>query len=205
MFPVMLLASVTCRSAIATDVWCSAALSASAALAVLLSALLGSLVARYYSAPMRRRLTQLAGGLPDGVRRGCAPEPCRRATRPPRPPAARTGGGTQWGSLPSCGGNDAAWSWLCPAPSAWRSARWTAPCVPAARARYPPGPHDQSAGVMPVAAWKRRRNVRSLMAALAAQRSAIRKGWSIRARSASSTGASEPPSSWSTGDSTNCA
>ena len=64
MFPVMLLASVTCRSAIAADVWCSAALSASAALAVLLSALLGSLVARYYSAPMRRRLTQLAGGLP---------------------------------------------------------------------------------------------------------------------------------------------
>ena len=64
MFPVMLLASVSCRNAIAADGWCSAALSASAALAVLLSALLGSLVARYYSTPMRRRLTQLTGGLP---------------------------------------------------------------------------------------------------------------------------------------------
>ncbi|WP_249204767.1 acyltransferase [Achromobacter sp. Marseille-Q0513] len=64
MFPVMLLASVSCRNALAADGWCSAALSASAALAVLLSALLGSLVARYYSAPMRRWLTQLAGGLP---------------------------------------------------------------------------------------------------------------------------------------------
>ena len=96
MFPVMLLASVSCRNAIAADGWCSAALSASAALAVLLSALLGSLVARYYSTPMRRRLTQLTGGSPDGVRRGCAPEPCHRATRPPHPPAARTGGGIQW-------------------------------------------------------------------------------------------------------------
>ena len=96
MFPVMLLASVSCRNAIAADGWCSAALSASAALAVLLSALLGSLVARYYSTPMRRRLTQLTGGLPAGVRRGCAPEPCTAATRPPHPPAARTGGGIQW-------------------------------------------------------------------------------------------------------------
>ena len=85
MFPVMLLASVSCRNAIAADGWCSAALSASAALAVLLSALLGSLVARYYSTPMRRRLTQLTGGLltASGADARLNPLPPRYATATP--------------------------------------------------------------------------------------------------------------------------
>ncbi len=62
MFPVLLLAAASCRNsggAVSTW-WRAGALTAACVLATLLAAMLGGLVARYYSAPMRRWLTQPA-------------------------------------------------------------------------------------------------------------------------------------------------
>lgn len=60
MFPVLLLAAASCRNsggAVSTW-WRAGALTAASVLAILLSAMLGGLVARYYSTPMRRWLTR---------------------------------------------------------------------------------------------------------------------------------------------------
>ena len=59
MFPVLLLAAASCRnsSGVVSTWWRAGALTAASVLAVLLSAMLGGLVARYYSTPLRRWLT----------------------------------------------------------------------------------------------------------------------------------------------------
>lgn len=62
MFPVLLLAAASCRNsggAVSTW-WRAGALTAASVLAILLAAMLGGLVARYYSAPMRRWLMRPA-------------------------------------------------------------------------------------------------------------------------------------------------
>lgn len=59
MFPVLLLAAASCRNSggVVSTWWRAGALTAASVLAVLLSAMLGGLVARYYSTPLRRWLT----------------------------------------------------------------------------------------------------------------------------------------------------
>ena len=56
MFPVLLLAAASCRNSggIVSTWWRAGALTAASVLAILLSAMLGGLVARYYSTPLRR-------------------------------------------------------------------------------------------------------------------------------------------------------
>lgn len=62
MFPVLLLAAASCRNSggVISTWWRAGALTAASVLAILLAAMLGGLVARYYSAPMRRWLTRPA-------------------------------------------------------------------------------------------------------------------------------------------------
>lgn len=62
MFPVLLLAAASCRNSggVVSTWWRAGALTAACVLAILLATMLGGLVARYYSAPMRRWLTQRA-------------------------------------------------------------------------------------------------------------------------------------------------
>lgn len=59
MFPVLLLAAASCRNSggVVSTWWRAGALTAASVLAILLSAMLGGLVARYYSTPLRRWLT----------------------------------------------------------------------------------------------------------------------------------------------------
>lgn len=58
MFPVLLLAAASCRNSggMVSTWWRAGALTAASVLAILLSAMLGGLLARYYSGPMRRWL-----------------------------------------------------------------------------------------------------------------------------------------------------
>ena len=58
MFPVLLLAAASCRNSggVVSTWWRAGALTAASVLAILLSAMLGGLVARYYSTPLRRWL-----------------------------------------------------------------------------------------------------------------------------------------------------
>ena len=62
MFPVLLLAAASCRNSggVVSTWWRAGALTAACVLAILLAAMLGGLVARYYSTPMRRWLTRPA-------------------------------------------------------------------------------------------------------------------------------------------------
>lgn len=59
MFPVLLLAAASCRNSggVVSTWWRAGALTAASVLAILLSAMLGGLVARYYSTPLRHWLT----------------------------------------------------------------------------------------------------------------------------------------------------
>lgn len=62
MFPVLLLAAASCRNSggVVSTWWRAGALTAASVLAILLSAMLGGLVARYYSTPMRHWLARPA-------------------------------------------------------------------------------------------------------------------------------------------------